>query len=127
MLRRVVILLFVFVFLMPSYAYALRAGFDGISDYSHWWYPNCKFGDRAGAQYVDNLYNAISSRFNLGFKYTDYDANESHLRTDSIVNSVHFYAFSGHERYYHQYYQTQRESGDTIANVVIPHNGQKIP
>ena len=90
------VLLIIISFTIPTNAFALKAGFDGVSNYSHWWYPNCSYGDRAGAQYVNNLYNAIKSSFSLGFKYTDYDANESHLRTDSIVNSVQFYAFSGH-------------------------------
>jgi len=63
-------------FINPTSAFALKAGFDGVSDYSHWWYPNCSYGDRAGAEYVNNLYNAIKSSFSLGFKYTDYDANE---------------------------------------------------
>lgn len=95
-LRQVLACAIGFALLVSTPAYALNAGFDGINDYSHWWYPNCSYGDRAGASYVTNLSNALQSKVGTSFKYTDYSANESHLRSDAVVNSVDFYAFSGH-------------------------------
>jgi len=95
-LRQVLACAIGLVLLISTPAYALNAGFDGINDYSHWWYPNCSYGDRAGASYVTNLSNALQSKVSTSFKYTDYSANESHLRSDTVVNSVDFYAFSGH-------------------------------
>jgi len=93
-----ILLVFVVFLVSPSISFAntLYCGFDGINAYSSLWHPDCIYGDRAGASYVDNLYNAIKTKFSLSFKYLNSAANESHLRTDSIVNSVDFYAFSGH-------------------------------
>lgn len=59
-------------------------------------YADCGYGDRAGATYVSNLYNAISSQFSLGFKYTDDNAWEKDITVSQYMNGVDLFAFSGH-------------------------------
>lgn len=91
------ILILCLVILFSQSVFAETAGFNGVNSYSSLFYGDCNYGNRAGASYVNNLSSAlIGSTISTSFKHTDENANESHLRTDSVVNSVGFYAFSGH-------------------------------
>lgn len=92
----------------PAHA-IVSAGYDGINKYSHILYPNCLYGNRAGATYVSNLnqelvyYNAASALF----LYQDSNAWESDLWASyagaASAEDVNFFAFSGHGFRYDYY------------------------
>ncbi|AEM74813.1 DUF6345 domain-containing protein [Caldicellulosiruptor acetigenus] len=76
----------------------LSGCFLGVSKYSSiWpWEGNCQFGDRAGAQYVTNLKNGLSSVMNAAFVKLNSDANESQLKNVNLTSSYDLLAYSGH-------------------------------
>ena len=75
---------------LSSQVLAYTSGYAGISNYG-----NCSYGDRAGAQYVTNLQNSISSICTQSFKLTNTNANK-YVFQSSWSNSVDFFAYSGH-------------------------------
>ncbi|ABB15566.1 DUF6345 domain-containing protein [Carboxydothermus hydrogenoformans] len=100
--KKIIFFLVCYLFLQDI-AFALTAGFDGINKYSSLLYPDCTYGDRAGASYVNNLYNAISNKFTLGFKYLDNNAWESDITINRYMNNVDFFSFAGHGKNYSAY------------------------
>ncbi|MDT3701398.1 MAG: DUF6345 domain-containing protein [Thermincola sp.] len=74
---------------------AWSQGYDGVSYYTT--NGNCAFGDRAGAQYVQNLHDRLRDYgiANAGSVYKDNLAWESDL-TSGFADSKQFFAFAGH-------------------------------
>lgn len=110
--RKYLIVILCVVMLFPSSAFALTSGFDGINKYSSLLYPDCDYGDRAGASYVNNLKNALP--FTNNFIYTDNLAWEWDLTSYQYMNGVDFFAFSGHGF---------NESTESTAHFYVKNNG----
>lgn len=82
--------------LIPGSAAALTLGFEGVNDYSgSILEPNCAYGDRAGATYVQNLDKALASHPRY-FMYINDSAWESDVHEDGWINKANFFVFAGH-------------------------------
>lgn len=82
--------------MIPGSAAALTLGFEGINDYSgSLLEPNCIYGDRAGATYVQNLDTALASHPRY-FIYTNDSVWESDVHTGGWIDKANFFVFAGH-------------------------------
>lgn len=88
------VLMLVFNFYV-GFSANLKGGFLGVSKYSSI-FGSCLYGDRAGAQYVTNLKDGLSTIMNAAFVRLNGDANESQLRDINLTSNVDLLAYSGH-------------------------------
>lgn len=77
-------------------ASTFTSGFSGVSTYDYPHVGDCIYGNRAGGQYVTNLSSALSSQAFTKVLRTNSEATKNDLTLDTVVNSVNFFAYSGH-------------------------------